>query len=88
VPLNHTYVKSPEASLCFVCSSVRNLVRVMMSVLTASFPITPSPLSFAAMLSVSKCVVEDRGTEESKQKCKRVSQESVCRGRSVEDIPS
>jgi len=29
-------VKSPVASLCFVCSSVRNLVRVTMSMLTFS----------------------------------------------------
>ena len=34
-----TYVKSPVASLCFVCSSVRNRVRVMISVLMASRPI-------------------------------------------------
>ena len=34
----HTHVKSPVASLCFACSSVRNLVRVMMSVLICSWP--------------------------------------------------
>ena len=32
------YVKSPVASLCFACSSVRNRVKVMMSVLMASWP--------------------------------------------------
>ncbi|KAG9679790.1 hypothetical protein KCU87_g395, partial [Aureobasidium melanogenum] len=37
-----SYVKSPVASLCFVCSSVRNLVRVMISVLMASEP--PGPV--------------------------------------------
>ena len=40
--LNKTHVKSPVASLCFVCSSVRNLVRVTMSVLiSASCAVTP-----------------------------------------------
>jgi hypothetical protein len=37
-------VKSPVASLCFVCSSVKNRVRVMMSVLTASPLLSPLPL--------------------------------------------
>lgn len=32
-----TYVKSPVASLCFACSSVRNLVSVTISVLTFSW---------------------------------------------------
>jgi hypothetical protein len=36
-----THVKSPVASLCLVCSSVRNRVRVMMSVLTASPCLSP-----------------------------------------------
>jgi hypothetical protein len=41
----NSYVKSPLASLCFACSSVRNRVRVTMSVLTFSFWIgTPLPL--------------------------------------------
>jgi hypothetical protein len=40
----HSYVKSPVASLCFVCSSVKNRVRVMMSVLTASPLLSPLPL--------------------------------------------
>jgi hypothetical protein len=45
-------VKSPVASLCFVCSSVRNLVSVIISVLIFSEPTAPaSPLlsSFVAM---------------------------------------
>lgn len=44
-----TYVKSPVASLCLVCSSVRNLVRVMMSVLIASWG-DESPFPLPAML--------------------------------------
>ena len=32
------YVKSPVASLCLACSSVRNRVSVMMSVLIFSWP--------------------------------------------------
>ena len=39
-----TYVKSPVASLCFVCSSVRNLVSVTMSVLIDSEPTAPGSL--------------------------------------------
>ncbi|KAH0207869.1 hypothetical protein KCU99_g326, partial [Aureobasidium melanogenum] len=42
IDLSKSYVKSPVASLCFVCSSVRNLVRVMISVLMASEP--PGPV--------------------------------------------
>jgi hypothetical protein len=49
-----TYVKSPVASLCFVCSSVRNRVRVMMSVLTAS-PLC-SPLLLDMVLECVDCV--------------------------------
>lgn len=47
----YTYVKSPVASLCFACSSVRNLVRVTISVLIFSVctPL-PLPLLFAAMM--------------------------------------
>ena len=36
-----TYVKSPVASLCFVCSSVRKRVRVTISVLIFSWPTGP-----------------------------------------------
>jgi hypothetical protein len=45
-----TNVKSPVASLCFVCSSVKNLVRVMMSKLIFSVPVPvlASPLPFEA----------------------------------------
>ena len=40
-----SYVKSPVASLCLVCSSVRKRVRVTMSVLIFSWPTgPPSPL--------------------------------------------
>jgi hypothetical protein len=39
-----THVKSPVASLCFDCSSVRKRVRVMMSVLIASCLFCCSPL--------------------------------------------
>ena len=54
-----TYVKSPVASLCFVCSSVRNLVKVTISVLMLSVP-TPvwaSPLfcPLVAMLDFDVC---------------------------------
>ena len=45
-------MKSPVASLCFVCSSVRNLVSVIISVLIFSEPTAlASPLlsSFVAM---------------------------------------
>lgn len=38
------YVKSPVASLCLTCSSVKNLVRVTMSVLIFSWPTGPSLL--------------------------------------------
>ena len=48
-------MKSPVASLCFVCSSVRNLVSVIMSVLIFSWPTAPGPSLLApfvvAMLS-------------------------------------
>ena len=45
------YVKSPVASLCFACSSVRNLVRVMMSVwiFSGPVPVAYSPLPLVAM---------------------------------------
>jgi hypothetical protein len=49
---NLTYVKSPVASLCFVCSSVKKRVSVIMSVLTASPLFSPLPLD--AMLFVCK----------------------------------
>jgi hypothetical protein len=39
------YVKSPVASLCLACSSVRKRVRVTMSVLMDSVP-TPADLSW------------------------------------------
>lgn len=39
-----SYVKSPVASGCLLCSSVRNRVRVMMSVLMFSCPTAPVPL--------------------------------------------
>lgn len=45
-------MKSPVASLCFVCSSVRNLVSVIISVLIFSEPTalaSPLLLSFVAM---------------------------------------
>ena len=35
--VDRAYVKSPVASLCLVCSSVRNRVRVTMSVLIFSW---------------------------------------------------
>jgi hypothetical protein len=47
----YAYVKSPVASLCFACSSVRNLVRVTMSVLTCS---CWTPFPFVDMLMVVK----------------------------------
>lgn len=54
------YVKSPVASLCFVCSSVKNLVSVTMSVLMLSLPTAPpSPFSFPAIaliLGYTKCL--------------------------------
>lgn len=45
------YVKSPVASLCFACSSVRNLVKVTMSVLICSFW-TPLPLPLLVELDM------------------------------------
>jgi hypothetical protein len=50
-----TYVKSPVASLCLVCSSVKKRVSVMMSVLTASPLFSPLPLD--AILLGSECYV-------------------------------
>lgn len=50
-----TYVKSPVASGSFDCSSVRNLVSVMMSVLIASsWALTP----LVAMLTMLEVYVE------------------------------
>lgn len=46
------YVKSPVASLCFDCSSVRKRVRVTMSVLTCS-GCTLAPL--VAMMNGDAC---------------------------------
>ena len=47
-----SHVKSPVASGCFACSSVRNLVKVTMSVLTrSSIAGGRSPLVFAAMFA-------------------------------------
>ena len=54
--VGRAHVKSPVASLCFACSSVRNRVRVTMSVLIDSVPVPTggSPLvplePFAAIL--------------------------------------
>lgn len=45
-----TYVKSPVASLCFVCSSLRNLESVTMSVLIASRPTGPSLLDMLSII--------------------------------------
>lgn len=47
-----SYVKSPVASLCFACSSVRKRVRVTMSVLIFSVW-TPFPFPFALADMVS-----------------------------------
>ncbi|KAJ8612732.1 hypothetical protein MRB53_037308 [Persea americana] len=46
----NTHVKSPVASLCFVCSSVKNLVSVMMSVSIFGGASPPS-MPLVAMLS-------------------------------------
>ncbi len=46
-----TDVKSPVASLCFDCSSVRKRVRVMISVLIRSLPTAPpSPLLWTLVI--------------------------------------
>lgn len=45
-----TYVKSPVASLCFVCSSVMNLESVMMSVTIFSPPVAGLPLPLVDIL--------------------------------------
>lgn len=42
-----TYVKSPVASGALTCSSVKNLVRVTMSVLMPSWPTGGAPPLFA-----------------------------------------
>ena len=68
------YVKSPVASLCLVCSSVRKRVRVMMSVLIFSWPTgPPSPLvvpfvegillrgNGVFMMAMESCIVEKVG---------------------------
>ena len=50
-----TYVKSPVASLCLNCSSVRKRVRVTMSVLIFSWATGEAPLMpFDAMMSSAK----------------------------------
>lgn len=54
-----SYVKSPVASLCFTCSSVRNLVSVTMWVLTFS-PSTGLEDPFVAMM-ICVCGVICRG---------------------------
>jgi hypothetical protein len=51
-----TYVKSPVASLCLACSSVRKRVRVTMSVLTFSFW---TAVPFVAMMKVCEEVFEN-----------------------------
>ena len=51
------HVKSPVASLCFVCSSVKNLVSVMISVLIFSAPPGPSACDmFATLISDLLCI--------------------------------
>ncbi len=64
------YVKSPVASLCLACSSVRNLVRVMMSVLTCSVEVRASGapfVPFAAMFAMPRrlyqCLMDTRCQE-------------------------
>lgn len=52
-----SYVKSPVASLCFACSSVRNLVSVTMSVLIFSVGSPP----FAPLLAILLVVEFRRG---------------------------
>ena len=44
-----TYVKSPVASGALTCSSVKNLVRVTMSVLMPSWPTGGAPPLFAIL---------------------------------------
>lgn len=46
------HVKSPVASLCFDCSSVRNLVRVTMSVLI--FSVEPLVAAMMTIFMVDK----------------------------------
>lgn len=46
------YVKSPVASLCLACSSVRNLVSVMMSVLTCSLEVGGLATPFAPLVAM------------------------------------
>lgn len=46
------YVKSPVASLCFDCSSVKYLVKVMISVLMASPTAPPLFCSWALIVIV------------------------------------
>ena len=76
-----THVKSPVASLCFDCSSVRKRVRVMMSVLIASCLFCCSPLVAMMVVvvilrvlgilcgrkGVSESVEEEEDTKRSKQ---------------------
>lgn len=47
--LGETYVKSPVASGTFACSSVKNLVKVIMSVLMFSWPTGGAPPGFAIL---------------------------------------
>lgn len=47
-----TYVKSPVASLCFVCSSLRYLESVMISVLMDSLPTAPPSLDILLLVFV------------------------------------
>lgn len=52
-------MKSPVASLCFVCSSVKNLVKVMISVLIAS-PTAPPLLCSLPLIVVSMIACHSR----------------------------
>jgi hypothetical protein len=82
-----TDVKSPVASLCFVCSSVKNLVRVMMSKLIFSVPVPvlASPLPFEAPLvaMLGQCGSCSRG-QVRKRKKDGVKSDNEMRAASVE----
>lgn len=60
------YVKSPLASLCFICSSLRKRVRVMMSVLMFSWPTGGGAWPFVPLEAM---VAEEDETGEAMRAC-------------------
>ena len=70
-----TDVKSPVASLCLACSSVRNLVRVMMSVLICSAGAGASELPLMPLVAMAASLEAYRDSAEGQKEKEIVNEE-------------